>query len=698
MRIERLSLRNFRRFRQAEFRLGEGINVVKGPNESGKSTLVQALLAVLFWKADSMRKEVRDSVTWGEREGFRLELEGEAEGRSFRLVKDFSARKASLEWGDLETVDAAEIEGMIGEWLGLGSEMAFRSTAGIRQDEVSDMAAGRRELSDSLQVTVTGSEGGKSALEARASLQKELAALQRGIRSPAKNLGPLARVEREIEEKTARRGELSRLVEARKSARRRMEEIDEERGRLQDRLGALEELVKDSAERADIEEDIGDFHRRFASLEGASALIEEEEQLRKLEMERYGDLKAVLEGSSERLGELELKRAGITEGLNILHERMTKEEQEARYRPWAPYLLTIGLTLLLTGIAGMMLTPYLLVLSGVGAAAAAAALFPGGYVRFLGRGRRMAALRDQAEKLKAREREATGEIEGMIADAGCASVSQFNDLKLGYLELLARRKEIADKLEALVPDGDLGGVEQEARLLATEVGLRERRLKELRGKAVEPDRLQELLCERERTRAVLDGLRDEQVRLEVILSDEGVEEEYLRAVEELSYLEERRRRLRMKAEALELAVNWLDESAREILASASRSLEGLVGGYMGRITGGRYTRVYVDEGTFGMRLWSSEKGGEVEAELLSRGTVDQLYLAARLSLLEIICDHRRPPLILDDPFVTFDSRRLRGAMEVMREFAGEWQVVIFTCGDHYDEFAERVVELNPVQP
>src|SRR4030042_6041694 len=109
MRVNELSVSNFRRFRRASFSLDEGINVVKGPNESGKSPLVQALLAALFWKADANRKEVRESVTWGEKEGFVLELEGSAGGEPFRLVKDFSAKSANLEWRNREIRAAAEI-------------------------------------------------------------------------------------------------------------------------------------------------------------------------------------------------------------------------------------------------------------------------------------------------------------------------------------------------------------------------------------------------------------------------------------------------------------------------------------------------------------------------------------------------------------------------------------------------------------
>ncbi|MEA3344746.1 MAG: hypothetical protein U9Q78_00625, partial [Chloroflexota bacterium] len=54
-----------------------------------------------------------------------------------------------------------------------------------------------------------------------------------------------------------------------------------------------------------------------------------------------------------------------------------------------------------------------------------------------------------------------------------------------------------------------------------------------------------------------------------------------------------------------------------------------------------------------------------------RGTIDQLYLAARLALPEIIAGGKHPPLIFDDPFVRFDAERMERAMELCQEVAQE---------------------------
>ena len=696
MKIEELSLHNFRRFRRASFSLDDGVNVVKGPNESGKSTMVQALLAAFFWKVDSTRKEVRDSVTWGEEDGFVIEMGGEVQGKPFRLVKDFSSRKALLDWDERETEDSMQIEEIIGEWLGLGSETAFRSTAGIRQDEVAEIAAGNKELSESLQATVTGAEGGRNALQARASLSKDLSDLMRGTQSPAKNPGLMARTETEITEKRSRKDSLSGTVTEMIEARRRLEEIDGEVKSLDEKLESLKSLADDSLERADIEEDIEDFHRRYGSLEAASALIKENEELKLKEKDKYADLRRVLDDKREELGELELRRAGISEGLNIMRKKIEREGGESRYARWAPYLLVVGLTLILVGLAGMAFSLYMLILTGAGLGMVVLALSYGGYYRFVRYGRELGTLQEQAAELERKEQETRQKAEAIIAEAGCDSVERFNELKLGYLELLARRKEIADKLEVLVPDGDVEIIEGEARSLAIEVSIKERRLKELKGRSVEPGRLQKVLKERDRLNRRREELREESIRLDVILREEGAEEELLRTEEELEYLQERRARLERRSWALELALELLEKATRDTLASAARKLEGRIGEYMGRITDMRYSRIQVDEGTFGLLVWSGEKKDEVEPELLSRGTIDQLYLAARLSLVDIICDDRHPPLLLDDPFVTFDSRRLERAMEIIKDFSQDQQVIIFTCGNHYDSYADRVVELEPV--
>jgi uncharacterized protein YhaN len=79
---------------------------------------------------------------------------------------------------------------------------------------------------------------------------------------------------------------------------------------------------------------------------------------------------------------------------------------------------------------------------------------------------------------------------------------------------------------------------------------------------------------------------------------------------------------------------------------------------------------------------------------LSQGTLDTIYLAARLGLVRLVTGDRRPPLVLDDPFVTLDDARAPRALELLREVANDFQVIYLTTSDRYDSLADVVVTLD----
>jgi uncharacterized protein YhaN len=127
---------------------------------------------------------------------------------------------------------------------------------------------------------------------------------------------------------------------------------------------------------------------------------------------------------------------------------------------------------------------------------------------------------------------------------------------------------------------------------------------------------------------------------------------------------------------------------------ARDELEPRIGVYLSRITQGCYDKVEADD-DLNLRVFSQEKGDWVTPDSgeLSRGTVDQLYLAARLALLDLLYRDTKPPLLLDDPFVKFDPERRGQAMALCKEIAQDHQVLLFTCSDAYNIFADNVIDL-----
>lgn len=102
-----------------DLEFAEGLTVIGGPNESGKSTLREALGAALFYPAGSTKKEVKDLATWGSssppvvRLGFRLQ------GEEWRVEKTFGRKKggAALHRGDRLVAEDNDAQAQLDELL-----------------------------------------------------------------------------------------------------------------------------------------------------------------------------------------------------------------------------------------------------------------------------------------------------------------------------------------------------------------------------------------------------------------------------------------------------------------------------------------------------------------------------------------------------------------------------------------------------
>jgi uncharacterized protein YhaN len=105
--------------------------------------------------------------------------------------------------------------------------------------------------------------------------------------------------------------------------------------------------------------------------------------------------------------------------------------------------------------------------------------------------------------------------------------------------------------------------------------------------------------------------------------------------------------------------------------------------YLSQLTEERYGRIWTLLDEDALRV-DDQDGRSLAPEALSRGTREQLFLALRLALIAQYAQRGvRLPLVLDDVFVNFDSRRARAAADVIRDFAGlGHQVLVFTCHEH----------------
>jgi uncharacterized protein YhaN len=109
-----------------------------------------------------------------------------------------------------------------------------------------------------------------------------------------------------------------------------------------------------------------------------------------------------------------------------------------------------------------------------------------------------------------------------------------------------------------------------------------------------------------------------------------------------------------------------------------------------RITSGRYHDIRSDD-KLHVRVVTPGAGKVTATHLLSSGTVEQIYLALRLSMAEII-EHpeERLPFIMDEIFAHYDDSRTSSSLRLLDKVSLERQIILFTCKGREVELASRV--------
>ena len=108
------------------------------------------------------------------------------------------------------------------------------------------------------------------------------------------------------------------------------------------------------------------------------------------------------------------------------------------------------------------------------------------------------------------------------------------------------------------------------------------------------------------------------------------------------------------------------------------------------LTGGKYYNVDIDEDMNITVMSGEENDRKIELENLSGGTLDQLYLSLRIALSNILSGNQNIPLILDDSFVQYDSKRLRKSLEMLSRESERRQVILFTCQEREAELSKQM--------
>ncbi|MEW6229482.1 MAG: hypothetical protein AB1700_15555, partial [Bacillota bacterium] len=144
---------------------------------------------------------------------------------------------------------------------------------------------------------------------------------------------------------------------------------------------------------------------------------------------------------------------------------------------------------------------------------------------------------------------------------------------------------------------------------------------------------------------------------------------------ELARLEREREDAELLADALTEACKELNAAIADFQASHRNRLEEAATGHFRRITGVHGRSVVIDDE---FRVSLNDNGVPCDLAQLSKGAQDQLYIALRLAIADLLAADVGLPLIFDDPFASCDSTRLANLGQTLRNIGSRRQILVLS--------------------
>jgi DNA repair exonuclease SbcCD ATPase subunit len=711
VRIRRLQVRDLRRYRELDIDLAPGVTVVRGPNEAGKSTIQRAIELAITRRVTSGAADLESLRPWDAEPDARtwiaIEFEQEEEdGRKATgtLQKTFAGQRGTvnLEYnGQAPITDPTLADQVIAELTGIPTEPFFRSTASVRHHELSDLARDESALRDRLQASISGADRGTG--RAKKKLERALHGLAtRGDKNP----GRLKVAEDAVESSTAsvEKGEmalaqLERDRDTLSGARERRAEAEGSLGERRSMLEKARQAERLTAERAAAQD-------RYERHREAVEVTLEFDSL--AQTHPSPNPLPVVRQSVERLRSLD---STIRELQAALAGEVAVRFDVAPEPTWRP-LSRWGILLVLVGVlaaGGSFLaeTQGLLQLGPIpqylGAAVAGIGLILTFVAFWLRRNsKNLELLRDVEidrrlrgrSQMEAELRQAQADTEKQLGSLGLEDLPSAEDMLSKEEAHVARMDQLAAQLDGLVgkaPRGTLATVRDAA---ALEIEQKTNALEGLGPIAKEPRARERLEVEVRDGEAALERARDEEANARARVETNAVDAEQVAAdAERLSGWREQLAALQRRHRVLETTLHAIEAAEVATMKTATRYLEGHMVRDLATVTAGRYRRIRVDDKTLDIEVHAPELGDWVPVGSLSQGTLDLVYLTARLGLVRLVTGDRRPPLVFDDPFVTLDDTRAARALDLLRQVASDFQIIYLTTSERYDTVADAVVEL-----
>ena len=690
MKIKNIKVNAYGNIENKDINLEEGINIIHGANESGKSTLLNYIISIFYGisrnKDGKALSDYEKYKPWNSNEfsgriSYKLE-----NGEKYEIFRDFNKKNPKIYNDKLEDIsDRFETDKKDGskffiEQMGIDKQM-YLSTVVSTQEEVR-----LDEKNQNMLIQKIANLAGTG--EDNVSYKKALIKLQEKIRDEIgtnkTSQKPVNIIEKEIVEIN------NKIVETEKY-RSRKYEIDAEKEQI---LSELKELEQQK-------QILQELQNSMKNEEETKNRLEIREKNRKDNIAKINELtnqKNTINAENERVQNAKNHLQDIIKGhkeniekLNSEIEKIAneKEETQEKEKPSISFII-ITVVLAIALICSIILIKNYIISGVLGVAIIANIVF---YVINKNKQKvNKAKLREKINQEKQYKREKLENQKQQI-------IANINTTEKELEKQEEEEKQVNSELSML--KGQIILLEKNNEKITEEIEQDNKAIKE------ESNKNKQQIIEKYKDKNINDLLyiNDYQnyiSKIEETINNnririKGLEIEYNTIVPQLDEMvvleekleadKEKLAELREKESIINIAIENLMDAYEEMKTTITPKFTKNLSESIQKISSNKYNKVTINDEN-GMII-ENNRGEYVEAIKLSTGTIDQLYLALRLSMIDELSKENLP-IILDESFAYSDNNRLKNMLHYLTSDLNNHQTIIFTCTDREQKMLEAM--------
>lgn len=690
MKIKNIKVNAYGNIENKDINLEEGINIIHGANESGKSTLLNYIISIFYGisrnKDGKALSDYEKYKPWNSNEfsgriSYKLE-----NGEKYEIFRDFNKKNPKIYNDKLEDIsDRFETDKKDGskffiEQMGIDKQM-YLSTVVSTQEEVR-----LDEKNQNMLIQKIANLAGTG--EDNVSYKKALIKLQEKIRDEIgtnkTSQKPVNIIEKEIVEIN------NKIVETEKY-RSRKYEIDAEKEQILSELKELEQK----------KQILQELQNSMKNEEETKNRLEIREKNRKDNIAKINELtnqKNTINAENERVQNAKNHLQDIIKGhkeniekLNSEIEKIAneKEETQEKEKPSISFII-ITVVLAIALICSIILIKNYIISGVLGVAIIANIVF---YVINKNKQKvNKAKLREKINQEKQYKREKLENQKQQI-------IANINTTEKELEKQTEEEKQVNSELSML--KGQIILLEKNNEKITEEIEQDNKEIKE------ESNKNKQQIIEKYKDKNINDLLyiNDYQnyiSKIEETINNnririKGLEIEYNTIVPQLDEMvvleeklgadKEKLAELREKESIINIAIENLMDAYEEMKTTITPKFTKNLSESIQKISSNKYNKVTINDEN-GMII-ENNRGEYVEAIKLSTGTIDQLYLALRLSMIDELSKENLP-IILDESFAYSDNNRLKNMLQYLTSDLNNHQTIIFTCTDREQKMLEAM--------